>query len=278
MRPSSASSTLKSYTAQWNPPLLAAGVVLLVGSLVVGSGVGAWLAGGVQRVVRGAAFVPFEWGGENREAWSGSADSASAEESLEVAALRAEVARLQTELDAVKEWESFRGFFPQLMAEVKPLQNLGRVPNARQRQIWVKLDGPGSVAIGQTILAAEGFLGRVEKVEDSLAVVQLLGDEKLKLGARLNSTGELGLVSWDAELEALVFVPESTATELTVGTPVVTSGLRGSTVLQGIPVGRMAKVVQNNRGEWVGIVEPAVSAQRQPSVVFALFTGGELEP
>ncbi len=207
----------------------------------------------------------------------GSSNTPKAETTKELAALRAEVAVLKTQLAELQSVESLRTTLPEYSALVQPVKNLGPLGNFRRELLWVKLSPGVSLQVGQTIIGSQGYLGRVDELQETLgkpayATVQLLTDVESQVGARNERTQELGVVRYSEALEAVIFQLGTSAPTVKVGDKIVTSGLRGSTILEGLPLGTVSLLTTDQRGERVAVLELAQKSTTD-SVVFALRSG-----
>lgn len=205
--------------------------------------------------------------------WSGKRPGAS-ELTEELVQLRAEVAVLRTKLAELETTGALSAALPEYSSAVQPLKNLGPLANHRRDVLWVRLAPGVSLVEGQTIIGSEGYLGRVEEIQHTVgkptyATVQLLSDAKSNVGARNSRTEELGVVRFSEGLDAVVFQPSSSAPTLKVGDEIVTSGLRGSTIIEGLPLGTVASLTTDRQGERVAILDLAQRSTTEP-LVFAM--------
>jgi rod shape-determining protein MreC len=93
----------------------------------------------------------------------------------------------------------------------------------------------------QTVVSADGLVGRVKEVTDSSAVVVLAVDPGSSVGVRLAGGRQLGLASGNG-LGPLTFTPLDPQTRIKVGDRLVTGPYGGSTYVAGIPVGEVTAV------------------------------------
>jgi rod shape-determining protein MreC len=93
----------------------------------------------------------------------------------------------------------------------------------------------------QTVVSADGLVGRVKDVTDSSAVVVLAVDPGSSVGVRLAGGRQLGLASGNG-LGPLTFTPLDPQTRVKVGDRLVTGPYGGSTYVPGIPVGEVTAV------------------------------------
>jgi rod shape-determining protein MreC len=93
----------------------------------------------------------------------------------------------------------------------------------------------------QTVVSADGLVGRVKEVTDSSAVVVLAVDPGSSVGVRLAGGRQLGLATGNG-LGPLTFTPLDPQTRIKVGDRLVTGPYGGSTYVAGIPVGEVTAV------------------------------------
>ncbi|MFL6128923.1 MAG: rod shape-determining protein MreC [Mycobacteriales bacterium] len=93
----------------------------------------------------------------------------------------------------------------------------------------------------QTVVNADGLVGRVKEVDDSSAVVVLVVDPGSSVGVRLAGGRQLGLASGNG-LGPLTFTPLDPQTRVKVGDRLLTGPYGGSTYATGIPVGEVTAV------------------------------------
>jgi rod shape-determining protein MreC len=113
----------------------------------------------------------------------------------------------------------------------------------------------------QTVVGADGLVGRVKDVTESSAVVVLAVDPGSSVGVRLAGGRQLGLASGNG-LGPLTFTPLDPQTRVKVGDRLVTGPYGGSTYVAGIPVGEVT-AVSGDPGA------PAREATVRPYVGFA---------
>ncbi len=171
-------------------------------------------------------------------------------------ALRAELARLRSERAAsstrVTELESavvLGESLPEISTDVRAARVVAPVPDGTTRRLWVDLGNPELAEEGQTVLGPRGVIGRVREVHGRHAIVQLLTDAESQWGGESAERSEGGVVHGTGDDDRLRFRLERTTTRLQPGDEVVTSGLRGSTVPAGLPLGVVREVIVDETGE-----------------------------
>jgi rod shape-determining protein MreC len=113
----------------------------------------------------------------------------------------------------------------------------------------------------QTVVAAEGLVGRVKRVTAGSAVIVLAIDPDSSAGVRIAGGGQLGVASGNG-LGPLTFTPLDPQTQVKIGDRLVTGPYGGSTYAPGIPVGEVT-AVSGDPGA------PAREATVRPYVGFA---------
>ena len=97
------------------------------------------------------------------------------------------------------------------------------------------------IAVDQTVVNADGLVGRVKTVGDGSATVVLAVDPGSAVGVRLAGANALGLAAGNG-LGPLTFTPLDPATRVKVGDRLVTGPYGGSTYVAGLPVGEVTAV------------------------------------
>lgn len=99
------------------------------------------------------------------------------------------------------------------------------------------------IATGDPVLGPGGLIGQVVTVTSSSATVRLLTDGRTKVGVAYGSTNqEDATVAGQGAGRDLSVEYVSTATPITKGEDLVTSGLQGATYPAGIPVAKVTSV------------------------------------
>jgi rod shape-determining protein MreC len=112
-----------------------------------------------------------------------------------------------------------------------------------ERTVTVDVGGGDGVAVGQTVLAGTGLVGRTVRVGRWTSVVLLLDDPGFGVGARLAGTGALGLARGEGRQRvSWVQVDPGPVTE---GEALLTTG--SDTFVPDVPVGRVS-AVRTERG------------------------------
>lgn len=121
------------------------------------------------------------------------------------------------------------------------------------------------ITTGQAVMAPEGLVGRVFRVNGDNSIVQLVGDPNLGIAAKMVHAQESGIIH-SAGLGRLRLdgVPTSTAAD--IGDSVVTSG-QGGVFPPGILIGFTTKISPSNEGWLLTVsVDPCVDLHRVEEV------------
>src|SRR5262245_51439787 len=129
--------------------------------------------------------------------------------------------------------------------------------------------GKGEVASGMAVLAAEGVVGRIERVYSGYADVLLAVDPDSKIDVVVPRTGSRGVLKglgasngYSCKIDYLL-----RAEEVKEGDAVVTSGL-GGLFPRDVPVGRIHKIAKTEYGLYQDVaVVPAVAFSRLSTVL-----------
>lgn len=118
------------------------------------------------------------------------------------------------------------------------------------RTVQINLGSRDGVRENMPVLNMDGLVGRVSSVALTRSTVVLLGDVNCKVAARVEETGETGVIGTtdplDNSLVALGFISNKSA-KLLPGQTVKTSGL-GGFFPSGIPIGKIADSRQIDYG------------------------------
>ncbi len=184
-------------------------------------------------------------------------------------ALRAELARMMAERAAaagrVAELESavlLGESLPEISTDVRTARVLAPVPDGSARRLWIDMGGAEPAREGQTVLGPHGIVGRVREVHGRHAIVQMITDADSQWGGESVERTEGGVVHGTGDDDRLAFRLERTTTELEPGDEVVTSGLRGSVVPAGLPIGIVREVVVDESGERHAVLDPFERGER----------------
>lgn len=136
---------------------------------------------------------------------------------------------------------------------------IGTDSNPLRQMIVVNKGKKDGVFIGQTLIDEKGILGQVLNVYDHTSRVVLLSDEQQSVAVTIKRTGQNAIVSGLGNPQFLSLDYIFKATDVRVGDELVSSGL-GGRVPAGFPVGRVAKVEDEQAGGYAKImVTPAAN-------------------
>lgn len=191
--------------------------------------------------------------------WFAGDDLRSENEALkaEVAQLRLEKATLADRVDEVAGASATAEALPDWAGRMTWARVLGEVPDKSARRLWIEVGRDDAVSAGQIVVCADGVLGRVYSVHGHRAIVQLLGDAASRWGGEIVERGEQGVLEGTGREDHLVLRLETTAATVEVGDPIVTSGMRGSALPAGLPLGTVVEVTVGDEGERHAVVKPA---------------------
>lgn len=186
------------------------------------------------------------------------------EENAKLKKERLEAKNLERELEELKElvkWSGGRPEFESLAAHV-----IGLSPSNWQRLLILDAGSSSGVKKYMAVVTEEGLVGRVISVGSISSLVQLVTDSSSSVGARVQRSGELGVVEGRNE-NVLRLVPMNEEADVRVGDVVETSGL-GGTCPSGIAIGKVTKVKMGPYGilRWAE-VEPYVKFSKLDNVL-----------
>ncbi|MES4793107.1 MAG: rod shape-determining protein MreC, partial [Chloroflexota bacterium] len=169
--------------------------------------------------------------------------------------LEAENARLRDELAGARARAAAAANYEREIKELSELYDLtfvGDVPSVAARvvdaspsnfELAVVLDKgtADGVADGMPVVGGGGLVGRVASASRHRATVLLLTDTDMRVGVRLERSGDVGVAKGRGRSEPLTVDFIDAATEVARGEVAVTSGLQQSVFPPGIPVGRVVR-------------------------------------
>jgi rod shape-determining protein MreC len=131
---------------------------------------------------------------------------------------------------------TFAGDVPQVLARVVA----GRTNNFEET-VTIDKGSSDGIRVGMAAVTGAGLVGRVDRVTENRAVIQLVTDPRMRVGALLVSTGDQGLVDGRGRGRAPELVVTGRA-QLIEGDRLQTSGLTTSLYPPDIPIGRVGAV------------------------------------
>ena len=118
------------------------------------------------------------------------------------------------------------------------------------------------ISEGMPVITDAGVAGRVIRVEGGRSHVLLASDPDFAVGARLVTSGDVGIAHGGRDGNMVIDEGIDGATTVERGDQLVTSGARGSDFPAGIPVGSVLSVgLTSDRIEQTLEIEPAVDLQ-----------------
>lgn len=173
----------------------------------------------------------------------------------ENARLKEELAALQGDsIGASAAEESLRALLEQIEidyiggAETVVAQVVDRPGNFESYSIEIDRGTNDGVRRGMPVVTDAGLVGRVSEVQNDFSQVRLLHQVDFPIGIRVIGTGEVALArgrGLGEDLEVKEGLTEET--EITVGDPVVTSGIEGSSYPPDLVVGVISAVEFDSR-------------------------------
>lgn len=128
-------------------------------------------------------------------------------------------------------------------AETVVAQVIARPGNFQSYTVEIDRGANDGVTRGMPVITSAGLVGRVTNVDDRFSEVRLLHQPDFPLGIRVIGTGEIALArgrGLDRDLEVTDGLTEET--NISVGDPVVTSGIQGSSYPPDLAVGVVSDV------------------------------------
>ena len=172
--------------------------------------------------------------------------SSSATDDDELAALEVENSQLRALVAELEEYRQQSERLTSLVA-LSDMYDLETVPaevisttSGWDRTATIDIGSSDGVRPGQGVISSCGLYGQVESVTSSTAVVRLVNDAESQTSARIQTTGERGIVkgSYDGAL-TLEYI--SVDSDVGVGDIVTTSG-KGGVYPRGIVIGTVASM------------------------------------
>ena len=187
----------------------------------------------------------------------------------EVERLSAEVSRLREQAQATQRLERLLAFRTQAPGRAIGARVIGRDGTQWFAVIVVDRGSQDGVRRNDTVVSAEGLVGRVLTVTPSTSQVLLISDTRSAVGVILQQSREAGVVEGLGQaLLRLKYVTR--AREVPVGEVVVTSGQAG-VFPRGLPVGTILSVTRAEGGFYQeAAVRPAVALDQLEDVLILI--------
>jgi rod shape-determining protein MreC len=185
----------------------------------------------------------------------------SAQLRAQVLELRVENERLQSELDVERRKNGEVVFPHQRLAKLKPCALLLRDPAVWFKNFSVDLGYAQGLSPEAGVLNAQGVVGKLVQVGESVSQVQLLSDPNCRLAARLPRTGLQCALAGDGRhgclLQHLGGEDDVRAGDL------VETGPGGRSFPPGVPVGRVIRIARLEGGLRLQVeVEPSAALEK----------------
>ncbi|MHB8780067.1 MAG: rod shape-determining protein MreC [Candidatus Geothermincolia bacterium] len=146
---------------------------------------------------------------------------------------------------------------------------IGENPNNWEQTIQISAGYDDGVREWMAVLTEEGLVGRVVLCTAHTSMVQLITDDKSQVGARLQGSGEEGLVKGAGKYDPRLQLINQDA-EVREGDLVLTSG-SGGTCPAGIPIGAVTEITEKRPDLSRGIsIRPAVAFSRLQHVLVVI--------
>jgi rod shape-determining protein MreC len=164
--------------------------------------------------------------------------------------LQAEVDRLQQELNAseydrnrARELNDLLGLAGRGQYKIVPAQVVAY--GAAQGFAWTVTVDAGSrdgVKLDQNVVNGQGLVGRVVRVTDTNATIALLVDATATVGARVESSMQVGFLNGTGDPRSLELQLLDPFAQVKAGDRLVSYGVRGGAYVPGIPLGTVTDV------------------------------------
>lgn len=209
---------------------------------------------------------------------------------MENARLRDEVAELRANsIEASAAEEALRSLLDEIDidyvggAETVVGQVIERPGNFQSYSVEIDRGTNDGLRIGMPVVTSAGLVGRVASVQENFAEVRLLHQDGFALGIRVIGSGEVALARGQGlsrDLEVTVAEGASEDTDISVGDPVVTSGIQGSSYPPDLVVGVISEVDFDAASLELKVrIRPVADLDNLRFVTVLLWTvDGELDP
>lgn len=109
--------------------------------------------------------------------------------------------------------------------------------------ITVDAGSNDGIGLNTTVVAGTGLVGRVIQVADDFAIASLLIDANVRVGVRLEGTGEIGYLSGNGSIDRLTLQLFDPYAKMPIGARIYSWGSdTGKPYMPGIPIGRISSV------------------------------------
>jgi rod shape-determining protein MreC len=169
----------------------------------------------------------------------------------ELAALQLENAELKFKLSQTNDLRRRAIALDQLLRIVPP-QNYKVIPaqvtavgNSGDFRWTITVDAGArdGVFLNTTVVAGTGIVGRIVQVEEEYSIASLLIDSKVRVGVRLEGSGEIGYLSGTGSIDKLSLQLFDPYAKMPIGARVLSWGSdTGKPYMPGLPIGRISAV------------------------------------
>ncbi len=122
--------------------------------------------------------------------------------------------------------------------------------------VTIDVGSKDGVKIDQSVLNGDGLVGRIVAATSSTATVALLVDATSTVGARVESSMEVGFLNGTGDPKSLEFQLIDPFAPVTVGERLVSYGVKGGAYVPGVPLGTITSV-QGTPGQLTRIAKVA---------------------
>lgn len=124
--------------------------------------------------------------------------------------------------------------------------------------VVIDVGAPDGVAVGQTVTAGPGLIGRIVDVQESSSTVLLIGDPAAGIGVRNLRTGELGVLRGNGD-GTLTLTPLDPGADLRPGDQLVSGPAGQSTFVADLLVATITFAGRGASGAVTAAAQPATS-------------------
>jgi rod shape-determining protein MreC len=107
-----------------------------------------------------------------------------------------------------------------------PAEIIGQNPNEILNGYILNEGSKSGIEISDAVLAADGLVGKIVKVDPNFSITQILIDQNSRISARIQRNRELGIISWDGGVNLKLLYIAKTI-EIFKGDVIITSGYSG---------------------------------------------------
>ncbi|MTA40604.1 MAG: rod shape-determining protein MreC, partial [Actinobacteria bacterium] len=169
----------------------------------------------------------------------------------ELAALRAENEELKFKLSQTADQRRRAIAIDQLL-RITPPQDYKVIPaqviaigNTGDFRWTITVDAGSKdgITMNTTVVAGTGLVGRVIQVAEDYAIASLLIDANVKVGVRLEGSGEIGFLSGTGAIDRLTLQVFDPYAKMPIGARIFSWGSdTGKPYMPGLPIGRISSV------------------------------------